>query len=165
MNILKNVKSFIAVTLNLPSLYSNNSFSQDGEDLILEKIFKKKTDGFYVDVGAHHPFRYSNTQALYLKGWSGINIEPTPNNIHLFDKTRKRDTNIQTAVGKNKGKITLYCFEDSALNTTSKRAAEKTIKSKQSKLLSKVKVKVDTLEHILDNKVRGKQIDFLNVDI
>jgi len=34
--------------------------------------------GFYVDVGAYQPQSGSNTYKLYLKGWSGITIEPNP---------------------------------------------------------------------------------------
>ena len=165
MNILRELKSYIAVNLNLPVLYSNDFFSQDGEDKIITKLFPKKNNGFYVDVGAHHPFRYSNTQTLHNKGWNGINIEPTPKDIILFFKTRKRDINIQTAVGKKTGSLTLYCFEDSALNTTSKIRAEKTINSKQSYLVDKVRVKVDTLENILDEHLQDNRIDFLNLDV
>jgi len=32
----------------------NKSYSQFGEDIILQKLLKKK-GGFYVDVGAYHP--------------------------------------------------------------------------------------------------------------
>ncbi len=41
--------------------YSTKSYSQEGEDLILHRIFERKRIGFYVDAGAHHPFRFSNT--------------------------------------------------------------------------------------------------------
>jgi len=31
------------------------SYSQEGEDLILTRILCEKKEGFYIDVGAHHP--------------------------------------------------------------------------------------------------------------
>ena len=40
---------------NLADVYSIKSYSQEGEDTILMRIFEKKEKGFYVDVGAHHP--------------------------------------------------------------------------------------------------------------
>ena len=45
------------------------SYSQEGEDMILKSFFenKKHYRGFYVDVGAHHPVRYSNTYFFYKK--------------------------------------------------------------------------------------------------
>ena len=33
----------------------NPSWSQEGEDQVLRRIFEKKSKGFYIDVGAHHP--------------------------------------------------------------------------------------------------------------
>ena len=53
--------------------YGKIYYSQFGEDVVLLKIFKNKQVGFYVDVGAHHPKRYSNTYLLHKKGWQGIN--------------------------------------------------------------------------------------------
>ena len=55
------------------------SYAQEGEDLILYRMIYGKIDkGFYVDVGAHHPKRFSNTYFFYRKGWRGINVEPMP---------------------------------------------------------------------------------------
>lgn len=34
--------------------YTTKSYFQEGEDMILRRIFEKRTTGFYVDVGAHH---------------------------------------------------------------------------------------------------------------
>lgn len=164
-NLLRKLKSYISVYLNLPILYSTGTFSQDGEDIILQDIFKNIEKGFYVDVGAHHPFRFSNTQSFYLNGWHGINIEPTPDAKKLFDIARKRDTNFQKAIGKTKGNIILYCFNDPALNTTSYKRAKKTIESKQSRLIEKVSVDVDTLENIFINNIKDIKIDFLNIDV
>ena len=53
------------------------SFSQEGEDLLIDRMFDGQSVGFYVDVGAHHPTRFSNTYLLYLRGWRGINIDAT----------------------------------------------------------------------------------------
>ena len=52
------------------------SFSQEGEDLILNRFLGKKEKGFYVDIGAHDPKRFSNTNIFYERGWTGINIDP-----------------------------------------------------------------------------------------
>ncbi len=40
-------------------------YSQEGEDILLRRIFGDQTTGFYVDVGAHHPKRFSNTCYFY----------------------------------------------------------------------------------------------------
>lgn len=59
-------------------------FSQTGED-ILAWMYMAKPNGFFVDVGAYNPIDYSNTFALYLRGWRGINIEPNPEVINAFN--------------------------------------------------------------------------------
>ena len=76
----------------------NISFSQQGEDIIIQNYFENKFDGFFIDIGAYHPIKYSNTFALYLKGWKGINIEPNPDNIPLFQNIRRRDIDRKSVV-------------------------------------------------------------------
>lgn len=41
------------------------SWSQEGEDQILCRIFEGQKGGFYIDIGAHHPKRFSNTYLFY----------------------------------------------------------------------------------------------------
>ncbi|MCD7914177.1 MAG: hypothetical protein LUG96_02180 [Tannerellaceae bacterium] len=69
-------------------LYGSTSYSQEGEDIVLNFLFENKEGykGFYVDIGTHHPFRFSNTAYFYKQGWQGINIEPTPGAIEVFNR-------------------------------------------------------------------------------
>src|SRR3989344_2532261 len=59
-----------------------HSYSQWGEDIIIDKLLGMKNKGFYIDIGAYDPIRFSNTQRFYNKGWKGINIEPDPIRIN-----------------------------------------------------------------------------------
>ncbi len=71
-------------------------FSQYGEDVILHKLFGRKfSNGFYVDIGAHHPFRQSNTAYLWMMGWRGINVDANENSIAAFNKTRSIESRLQ----------------------------------------------------------------------
>ncbi|MDO8518314.1 MAG: SAM-dependent methyltransferase, partial [bacterium] len=76
------------------SLLGYKTYAQFGEDWVLAELFTDTPRGRYVDVGAHHPKRYSNTYLLYKKGWHGVNIDPNPHTIELFAKARPGDTNI-----------------------------------------------------------------------
>jgi hypothetical protein len=49
------------------------SWSQCGEDLALLHLLPP--NGRYLDIGAHHPSRFSVTRHLYQRGWDGINVE------------------------------------------------------------------------------------------
>ena len=68
MRTIDNIKKRIFKTL-WP--FGSLCYSQEGEDMILSKIFGGQKSGFYVDVGAHHPLRFSNTYLFYLRGWGG----------------------------------------------------------------------------------------------
>ncbi|HWR59941.1 MAG TPA: FkbM family methyltransferase, partial [Thermodesulfovibrionales bacterium] len=96
------------------------SYSQEGEDLILRRIFSNITNGFYVDIGAHHPKRFSNTYLFYRQGWCGINIDAMPGSMKLFNKFRPRDINLEFAVANGNNKMTYYEFNLPALNSFSK---------------------------------------------
>ncbi len=151
--------------LNLPYLYSRLSYSQEGEDLILLKMFDYKKKGFYVDIGAHHPFRYSNTLLLYQKGWKGINIEPNPNVYKFFEKHRKRDINIQAGVSLKTEKLKYYIFHDPALNTFSRITASIVEKSGQNKMSKSITVNTDPLSKLLTKYANyTKGIDLFNID-
>jgi len=52
--------------------FKKSNFSQSNEEIILNKLFSGIKKGFYVDVGCHHPRRFSNTALLYKNGWNVI---------------------------------------------------------------------------------------------
>lgn len=138
------------------------SFSQEGEDSILGRIFEGQPSGFYIDVGAHHPQRFSNTYRFYLRGWKGINIDPLPGSKDRFDRIRPRDINLQIAIGCEKGVLTYYQFAEPAYNTFDSSIAE----SRPSPLIRRDQVAVFPLREILDQYLLpGQAIDFLSIDV
>ena len=74
------------------------TYSQNQEDLFISEYFKNKKKGFYLDIGAYHPIKFSNTQLLYNKGWHGMNIDLNQVSIDCFKIIRKRDNNIRAAI-------------------------------------------------------------------
>lgn len=144
--------------------HATRSYSQEGEDMILRRIFEKQTRGFYVDVGAHHPRRFSNTCHFYENGWSGINIEPNPDGFALLERARKRDINIQCGVSSKHGTLVYSMFDEPALNTFDPDIASQ--RAGTSLLLETREVRVEPLTDILDNYIpRGTAIDFMNIDV
>lgn len=144
--------------------HSTRSYSQEGEDMILRRIFEKQTRGFYVDVGAHHPRRFSNTCHFYENGWSGINIEPNPDGFALLEHARKRDINIQCGVSSKNGTLVYSMFDEPALNTFDPDIASQ--RAGTSLLLETREVRVEPLTDILDHYIpRGTAIDFMNIDV
>lgn len=149
----------------------NTAYGQEGEDLVLASLFfrlngmKSKTTGFYVDVGAHHPFTYSNTAVLSKWGWSGVNIDPSPDAFKLFEIYRPNDINVQSGVGVQAALMKYFAFRESALNTFDSDIASRH-ESTGRKVTSVTDVPVKPLADILDNYMLGnRKIDFLNVDV
>jgi hypothetical protein len=142
------------------------SFAQEGEDLLLERIFYNRKEGFYVDIGAHHPFRFSNTMLFYKKGWNGINIDPSPGSMKKFKIFRSRDLNLELSVSNNPQEITYYRFADSALNTFSKVLAEKRISDGSNRLIETKKLKPVSLYEILVRHLNNNSIiDYMSIDV
>ena len=79
-----------------------------GEDVFVEKFFKKRSKGVYVDVGCYHPLDGNNTYLLYKKGWHGMNIDLNETSIDLFNKARKNDVNLKIAVSNKYEKIKFF---------------------------------------------------------
>jgi hypothetical protein len=67
------------------------SYSQYGEDLIIESFFKQLPNATrtYVDIGAFHPRWLSNTYRLSKSGWRGAAVDIDAHKIKLFEMIRK----------------------------------------------------------------------------
>jgi len=145
--------------------YAVKSYSQEGEDMIMRRLFEGKNRGFYVDVGAHHPMRFSNTYMFYKKGWCGINVEPNPESRALFKKWRKRDINLTLGVSDEAGDLTYFMFDEPALNSFDEDLSKSRVKETPYKLVDVKKVKVKRLSDILENHLPiDVQIDFMSID-
>ena len=136
-----------------------NPNSHWGVDLILNSIFKNKKNGFYVDIGCHHPLINNHTYLFYKKGWSGVNIDIDFSSIDMFNFYRPKDINRQLALSDKVGEANLYFYHNrAAKNTLSKEfgADSKTIKN----------IKTDTLTNFLiQNNLSDKKIDFMSIDV
>lgn len=146
--------------------YYQISFSQEGEDLVIDRLLDGKKSGFYVEVGAHHPFRYSNSYHFYKKGWRGICIDPLPGTKTMFNRYRPRDIAIELGVSNSCESLTYFMFNEPALNTfDSKLAAERDSKEGY-KVIQKILISTLPLSQILDTQIiPNSGIDFLSIDV
>lgn len=146
--------------------YLNISYSQEGEDLILKRIFDGQKSGMFVDVGAHHPKRFSNTYLFYLQGWRGINIDAMPGSMIAFNKIRPEDINIECPISDKEEELIYYIFNEPALNTLSKLEAEKKDGLNGFKIIERKKIFTNTLANVLSQNIKThQQIDFLSIDV
>ena len=146
--------------------FFQKSYSQEGEDMILNRLFETQLKGFYIDIGAHHPKRFSNTYFFYKKGWHGINIDAMPGSMISFKKIRPRDINIETPISDKKEFLTYYVFNELALNGFSKELSELRNGKNNYFIKSQIDLETSTLETILNEKLRiNQEIDFLSIDV
>jgi FkbM family methyltransferase len=132
--------------------------------MLLRRIFENQTDGFYVDIGAHHPTRFSNTFYFYRRGWRGINVDALPGTKQLFQRVRPRDITIECGVGSQTGVLKYFAFNEPALNTFSEQEATKK-NILPSYIINTLQIPVMTLKQILDQYLpHGAQIDFMTID-
>ncbi len=108
--------------------HKKTSYSQSGEDLIVEFIFEaiKIKHPTYMDIGANHPVYMNNTYLLYTKGSSGICIEPDPTLFKTLKSKRSRDNCLNIGVGLTEQKSAdFYVMSTKTLNTFSREEAER----------------------------------------
>jgi len=167
MSLLRRVKQRLLRLASDPGDSDGAHFySQTGEDAILAHLLFGHGCGFYVDVGAFHPTRYSNTYYFYRKGWMGINIEPTPGQIDLFRRERPRDINLAFAVGRARGPIRLKTFDDPAVNSADRRMIDRHINTGRFHLTGEIVVEGYPLAEILETYMPpGRELTFLSVDV
>lgn len=138
------------------------TYSQEGEDCLLHRIYVNQMTGFYVDIGAHHPQLFSNTYRFYLRGWQGINIDPLPGSKLLFDKFRPNDLNLEVAISDSNDCLIYHSFEEPAFNTFDTLVAG----TRHASLLSQQYIRTYKLADILDKYLpAGQHIDFMTIDV
>ena len=146
--------------------YATKSYSHEGEDMVLRTIFKNQETGFYVDIGAHHPKRFSNTYYFSKKGWRGINIDAMPGSIKIFKRIRPRDINLEIAISDKKQVLTYYVFNEPALNSFSKELSTERDGKGIYRIIDKIRMETSTLAEVLDIYLpKNIEIDFLSVDV
>lgn len=164
MNILKKI---YLKYLHKHAIQQAYSYSLEGIDMILRSFYEDSMEykGYYIDVGAMHPYRFSNSMYFYQKGWHGINIIPNPAMHKLFKAIRSRDINLSVGISTVKQVLNYYCFKDPSLNTFSQEAAKK-INSQPNDhhIIKAIPVRSFPLWLIFDEYLPpGQKIDFLNI--
>lgn len=138
------------------------SFSKSGEDIQLWQLLKKG-HGTYVDIGGHHPIFGNNTYFFYLRGWSGIVVEPNLIFKDLYQKFRPYDILISEGIADFDGELEYYEFESSLLNSFSNEHVKKSDLS--SSVANVKKMPVKRLSTALERIGFNQSIDFLSIDV
>lgn len=141
-------------------------FSQRGEQsYILDHFYKKGIEvGTFLDCGAYNGVMFSNTYALYLSGWKGLVIEPSPTVHHALD-TLYGDTEIEIykcALGDYDGVTTFYDSGGDAISSTERAHKELWERDYDCKF-TQMEVDMMSIPTLLE-KSAYKSFDFVSID-
>lgn len=168
MNIISN-PFFKRVYQRLTGNLYNISYSQTGEDLIIEFLIeaKKIKEFTYLDIGANHPVRFNNTFKFYEMGYKGVCIEPDPFLFAKLLSKRNRDICLNVGIGGKSsiGKVDFYIMDNPVLNTFSKQEASQLEKNNHCKIKEVIQIPLKTAEEIIDHHLEGKAPVFINLDV
>jgi hypothetical protein len=146
------------------------SFSCEGEDLIIDKLFGKQSMGYYIDIGAYKPIRANNTFKFYLKGWKGVLIEPNPRFKFWATIIRRRDKILSLGIDPSLKEVSmekkLYIYSDRPSNNT---ISEETVKNNLEVLGRKhdqeLELKFVGVEFLINNtEIFNNKIDIMSID-
>lgn len=137
------------------------SYAQNLEDLVLFRALGHIDKGFYIDVGAAWPDEHSVTKVFYDRGWKGVNIEPNPELYFKLCTERRRDINLQIAIGDENGEAILNVVNNTGLSSLSKENLEQLHQS-----IQPVPVAMRKLSHVWADEIPSSQdVHFLKIDV
>lgn len=149
----------------------NIYYSQNGEDLVLRSFFPHLDNGFYIDVGAQDPDKFSVTKMFYELGWNGVNIEPQDSYFKLLEKKRPRDINLRVVLASQKGSLTFREYPEATGLSTVSESMMSDYENDHSRLASVTKkyreypVEAITLKDIFIKYASDKTVNFLKIDV
>lgn len=157
------------ITLPGPRFYS-----QYGQDRYLaEQMFPAKTDGFFVDIGAHDGVTYSNSKHFEELGWRGVCVEPNPQVFRQLQRNRSCKC-VNACISEVSGEIEFAMVvsesEDDFTNMLS-GIVDKYDKRHRRRLEQEVAAAGGRLDHIQVASQKfnecvppGTKIDFVSID-
>jgi FkbM family methyltransferase len=146
---------------------AKKSYAQCGEDLIVHFILDvlRIVQPFYLDIGAHHPTRLSNTFLLYEKGCRGVCVEPDPDLCDKIKSKRKRDVCLNVGIGtRDEAEADFYVMSSKTLNTFSKEEAERYQSYENQRIVKVIQIPLISVNHVIEQHLPGCP-NFISLDV
>lgn len=140
----------------------SESYSQYGEDRVLEKLFAGVT-GRLLDIGAWYPKTFSNSRLLIEAGWEALLVEFSPKPVRELVAeyaANPRVKVLQAAVTVTDGGMAEYTVTDDGLSTANAEHHEKW--EKNGGYYGKLWVSQMPIRQLLEQF--GGDFDFVSID-
>jgi FkbM family methyltransferase len=168
MKNLINIDLFKRVYKKITGYEYQVSYSQNGEDLIVDFIISaKKIKNFtYLDIGANDPIKFNNTYKFYEKGYRGVCIEPNPFIFNKLKYKRKYDVCLNIGVGVTQEESQdFFIMDNPFLSTFSQKEAFSLENEKHAKIQKIIRVDLKTTSQIIEQYFQGISPTFINLDV
>ena len=161
VSFVKSRLSHSSRTLNRDQLFS---YSQFGQDLILDKLLGGIANGVFLDVGSNHPLYNSNTAFFEVgRGWTGVCIDPLATFIDLYPVLRPNSTFINYAVSDTNGIIPFSVVSNSSGWEDQLSSTAPSIRGYRSERINVVCKRLD--EILSELCYSSSDIDFMSLDV
>lgn len=144
-------------------------YTTEGAAEYVMTLFPKEFKGICVDIGAYDPMWINNSWIFEQAGWDTYCIEPNPKCIESLKKHRKNVLEYACSDG-NRDDADFFVFTVSGVGEAAGSGLidhcqgpagewHKTIFTR------KEKVKVRTLDWLMENEIKQDHIDYLSIDV
>lgn len=143
------------------------SYSQSGEDRIIKFILDALgvANPSYLDIGAHHPVRYSNSYLFYRNGCHGVCVEPNPRLFAQLQNVRPKDVCLNVGVaGTHQEAVPFYELSSDTLSTFSEIEAKRCVEEHGQRIVRVSDVQIVTPAEILKQYFQDSP-DFVSLDV
>jgi len=146
----------------------NKYYAANGIDQYLkETFFKNKTNGYFVDIGAHNGIDINNTYYFENEGWDGICFEPIPEIYNQLKKNRKCKT-VNKAISDTEGLsqfFTIIGYSDMLSGLVDKYPQEHIARiNREIEEFDQDYDYIDVVCSTFDKEIEEKNIDLLSID-
>jgi FkbM family methyltransferase len=130
------------------------------EQRLKEEFFGHASTGYFVDVGANHPEKDSQSFHLERLGWTGVLVEPQPDLAAALRERRKAKVYaVACSAPENAGK-TMMLHLAGVYSSFDPNLAVSTVRPEGA-----VDVPIMTLDAVLADAGAPERIDFLSIDV
>lgn len=146
-----------------PQTYDGGDrFREDRQQRLVREFLEAstpRTPGFFVDVGANHPWDGSQSWHLERRGWRGVLVEPLPEQSELLRRTRTAAVfAVACSSPANAGQVLPFYAAGPLSGLNLRQMAPFA-----NPVLTEVPVR--TLDSILEEAGAPQPIDFLSIDV
>lgn len=139
----------------------------------ISKLFLKEKKGFFIEIGADDGIDKSNTKLFEELGWEGICIEPSPTRFQMLIKNRNCEC-LNVAISNKQKEVEFLDITGYGKGLSGivenydpkhlERIKKETEDNPKTLTKSRVKVKTQRLEQILDER-NIKRVDYCSIDV